>query len=125
MTLVIGYHEVNDSAHWLASPKREEIFGPLGITVRTFLDPANPNRAAVLADVPDMAAFQAVTQSSGALGFESLTDMRLVPQPDARHAMATQAVVNIRPLPGSTTETQRATRHSVRCGCLCQDRSKE
>jgi len=63
MTLVIGYHEVDDSAHWLASPKREEVFGPLGITVRTFLDPENPNRAAVLADVPDMAAFQAVMQS--------------------------------------------------------------
>ena len=57
------YHEIDDSAHWLASPKREEIFGPLGITVRTFLDPENPNRAAVLADVPDMAAFQAVMQS--------------------------------------------------------------
>jgi hypothetical protein len=63
MTLVIGYHEIDDSAHWLASPKREEVFGPLGITVRTFLDPENPNRAAVLADVPDMAAFQAVMQS--------------------------------------------------------------
>jgi hypothetical protein len=63
MTLVIGYHEIDDSAHWLASPKREEIFGPLGVTVRTFLDPENPNRAAVLADVPDMAAFQAVMQS--------------------------------------------------------------
>jgi len=63
MTLVIGYHEIDDSAHWLASPKREEVFGPLGITVRTFLDPENPNRAAVLADVPDMAAFEAVMQS--------------------------------------------------------------
>jgi hypothetical protein len=52
---VIGYHEIDDSAHWLASPKREQVFGPLGITVRTFLDPENPNRAAVLADVPDMA----------------------------------------------------------------------
>jgi hypothetical protein len=63
MTLVIGYHEIDDSAHWLASGKREEVFGPLGITVRTFLDPENPNRAAVLADVPDMAAFQAVMES--------------------------------------------------------------
>jgi len=63
MTLVIGYHEIDDSAHWLASPKREEVFGPLGITVRTFLDPENPNRAAVLADVPDMAAFEEVMQS--------------------------------------------------------------
>jgi len=66
MPLVIAYHEIDDSAHWLASPKREEIFGPMGISVRTFLDPQNPNRAAVLADVPDMAAFQAVMQSQDA-----------------------------------------------------------
>ena len=72
MTLVIGYHEIDDSANWLASPKREEIFGPLGITVRTFLDRENPNRAAVLADVPDMAAFQAVMQSQA--GADAMAD---------------------------------------------------
>lgn len=66
MTMVIGYHEINDSKHWLASPKREELLGPLGISVRTFLDPQNPNRAAVLCDVPDMAAFQSAMQSQAA-----------------------------------------------------------
>jgi hypothetical protein len=66
MTTVIAYHEIDDSEHWLASPKREEIFGPLGITHRTFLDPENPERAAVLAEVPDMDAFQAVMQSQDA-----------------------------------------------------------
>ena len=64
MTTLIAYHEVDDSKHWLASPKREEVFGPLGITFRMFLDPTNPNRAAVLCEVPDMAAFQAVMQSA-------------------------------------------------------------
>lgn len=63
MTTIIGYHEVDDREHWLASPKRDEIFGSLGITHRTFVDPENPNRAAVLAEVPDMAAFQAMMQS--------------------------------------------------------------
>jgi len=63
MTMVIGYHEIDDSAHWLASPKREEILGGSGIGVRTFLDPERPNRAAVLLDVPDMDAFQALMQS--------------------------------------------------------------
>ncbi len=63
MPTIIGYHEIDDSEHWLASPKREELFGPLGITHRTFLDPENPHRAAVLADVPDMAAFQAMMES--------------------------------------------------------------
>lgn len=63
MTTVIAYHEVDDREHWLASPKREEVFGPLGITHRTFLDPENPNRAAILAEIPDMDAFQAMMQS--------------------------------------------------------------
>lgn len=68
MTMVIAYHEIDDSEHWLASPKREELFGPMGISVRTFLDRENPNRAAVLADVPDMDAFQALMQSQEAAG---------------------------------------------------------
>ncbi len=28
MPTVIGYHDVKDTEHWLASPKREEFFGP-------------------------------------------------------------------------------------------------
>ncbi|MGD0167379.1 MAG: hypothetical protein ABSC51_08830 [Gaiellaceae bacterium] len=64
MPLVIGYHEVKDRKHWLASPKREELFGPLGVTgIRTFVDPQNPNRAAVLMDVPDMDAVMAAMQT--------------------------------------------------------------
>jgi hypothetical protein len=63
MALVIGYHEVDDSSHWLASTKREELLGATGIDIKTFLDPQNPNRAAVLFDVPDMDAFQALLQS--------------------------------------------------------------
>jgi hypothetical protein len=66
ITTLIAYHEVNDSEHWLASTKREELFGPLGISFRTFLDPENPTRAALLIDVPDMAAFQAFMQSDAA-----------------------------------------------------------
>jgi hypothetical protein len=66
MPMVIAYHEIDDRDHWLASPKREEFFGPLGISVRTFLHPGNPNRAAVLADVPDMATFRTAMQSQEA-----------------------------------------------------------
>jgi hypothetical protein len=29
MPTVIGYHEVKDTKHWLASPMREKFFGPL------------------------------------------------------------------------------------------------
>jgi hypothetical protein len=55
---------VNDKDHWLASPKREEFFGPLGVTnIRTFVDPQNPNHFALLMDVPDMDAFTAAMQT--------------------------------------------------------------
>jgi hypothetical protein len=66
VTTVIAVHAIEDSEHWLASPKREELFGPLGISVRTFLDPENPTRAAVMLEVPDMAAFQAFMRSDAA-----------------------------------------------------------
>jgi hypothetical protein len=63
MTMVIAYHEIDDSEHWLASSNREKVFGPLGISVQTFLDPENTNRAAVLLDVPDMDKLQTLMQS--------------------------------------------------------------
>ena len=57
MPTVIAYHDVKDKDHWLASPKREEFFGPLGVTnIRTFLDPNNPTRVGLVMDVPDMEA---------------------------------------------------------------------
>jgi hypothetical protein len=64
---VIAHHDVTDTAHWLASPKREEFFGPLGVTnIRTFVDPQNPSHVAVLRDVPDMDAVMAAMQTDGA-----------------------------------------------------------
>jgi hypothetical protein len=63
MTTLIAFHEVDDVDHWLRSPKREEIFGPLGITVRTFVDPEKTNRVGLIAEIPDMAAFQAMMAS--------------------------------------------------------------
>ena len=67
MPTVIGHHDVKDKDHWLASPKREEFFGPLGVTnIRTFVDPQNPTRVAVLMDVPDMDAVMAAMQTEAA-----------------------------------------------------------
>jgi hypothetical protein len=55
MPTVIAHHNVTDKDHWLASPKREEVFGPLGVTnIRTFVDPQDPTRVALLMDVADM-----------------------------------------------------------------------
>jgi hypothetical protein len=64
---VIAHHDVKDTKHWLASPKREEVFGPLGVTnIRTFVDPENPTRVAVLMDVADMDALMAAMQTEEA-----------------------------------------------------------
>jgi hypothetical protein len=55
MPTVIAHHNVKDKDHWLASPRREEVLGPLGVTnIRTFIDPENPARVALLMDVADM-----------------------------------------------------------------------
>jgi hypothetical protein len=61
-TLMI-FHEVDDVDHWLSSATREETFGPLGITTRTFIDPDNAHRVGLIAEIPDMDAFQAIMQS--------------------------------------------------------------
>jgi hypothetical protein len=64
MPTVIAYHDVKDTKHWLASPKRAEVMAPLGITnIRTFVDPQNPTRVGVLLDVPDMDAVMAAMQT--------------------------------------------------------------
>ncbi len=66
MATVIAFHEVDDVQHWLAAPTREAVFGPLGISVRTFVDPEASNRVGLILEVPDMAAFQEVMASDAA-----------------------------------------------------------
>jgi hypothetical protein len=68
MPTIIGHHNITKGAkHWLTSPKRKELFGPLGVTnIRTFVDPQNPTRVAVLMDVPDIDAFKAAMQTKAA-----------------------------------------------------------
>ena len=67
MPTIFAYHDVNDTDHWLASPKREEFFGPLGVTnIRTFVDPTNRTRVGVLMDVPDMDAVTAALETAEA-----------------------------------------------------------
>ena len=64
MPTIIGHHDVKDTQHWLTSPRREEFFGPLGVTnIRTFVDPQNPTRVGVLMDIPDMDAVMAALQT--------------------------------------------------------------
>jgi hypothetical protein len=79
MPTVIGYHDVKDEDHWLASPKREEFFGPLGVTnIRTFVDPQNPTRVGLLMDVPDMDAVKAAMETEAAA--EAMAHDGVVPE---------------------------------------------
>jgi hypothetical protein len=67
MPTVFGHHDVKDTDQWLASPKREEFLGPLGVTnIRTFVDPSNRTRVGVLMDVPDLDAVMAAMQTKEA-----------------------------------------------------------
>jgi hypothetical protein len=67
MPTVIGHHDVKDQKHWLASPKRKEVFEPLGVTnIRTFINPQNPTQVAVLMDVADLDVLMGAMQSEEA-----------------------------------------------------------
>ena len=66
MSTHVIFHEVHDVEHWLQSPKREEVFGPLGITLRTFRDPQGSNRVGLVAEIPNMTAFKEFMQTDAA-----------------------------------------------------------
>ena len=67
MPTVMAYHDVKDKDHWLASLKREEFFGPLGVTnIRTFVDPENSTRVGLVMDVADMDAVMAAMETQPA-----------------------------------------------------------
>jgi hypothetical protein len=66
MATYVITHEVDDVENWLSSPTREEVFGPMGVSVRTFRDPEGSNRTALIAEIPDMEAFQEFMKSDAA-----------------------------------------------------------
>ena len=66
MATYLAFHEVDDVDHWLSSPKREEVFGPLGITTRPFRDPQGSKRVRMIVEIPDFAAFEALMQTEPA-----------------------------------------------------------
>jgi len=63
---VVATHEVDDVAHWLASPKRKEVFADVATNITTFVHPSEPNRVALSLEVSDMAAFEKVMKSEAA-----------------------------------------------------------
>jgi hypothetical protein len=67
MPTVIAHHDVDDTERWIASPKRAEFFGTLGITnIRTFTNPQKPTQVGLLIDVPDLDALLAALSSEEA-----------------------------------------------------------
>ena len=66
MATYVITHEVDDVEHWLRSPKREEVFAPMGITIRTFRDPDGSKTTALIAEISDIEAFQEVMKSEAA-----------------------------------------------------------
>lgn len=63
MSKLVVTHVVDDVAHWLASPKRHEVFAVL-TNIVTFFDASDPHKVAVSADVADMATYEAVMKSA-------------------------------------------------------------
>jgi hypothetical protein len=82
MPTVIGHHDVKDTEHWLASPKRDEVFGPLGITnIRTFVSPDDPKKVAVLMDIRDLDAvvsFMQTQEAADAMAYDGVLPETLV-----------------------------------------------
>lgn len=66
MPTLLVFHEVDDVDHWLASSKREELFGPMGITARTFRDTQGSNRVGLIVEAPDVAVWERALQSAEA-----------------------------------------------------------
>lgn len=75
-TTVVIHHEVDDVDHWLSSSRREEVFGHLGGTARTFVDPQKTNRVGLIVEVPDLGAFQEFMQSEVAADAMSFDGVR-------------------------------------------------
>jgi hypothetical protein len=63
MPKVIATHKVKDVDQWLTSTERDTLFGPIGVSFTTFVDPEQSNLVGLLLDVPDMEIFKSVMQS--------------------------------------------------------------
>lgn len=61
-TLMIT-HDVDDVELWLTSPRREELLGPLGISVRPCVDADRSNHVGLVVEAPDVDTLQRVLAS--------------------------------------------------------------
>ncbi len=63
MPKLVATHEVDDVAHWLASPKRAEVFAGVATNLTTYVLPGDSNRVALTMDVEDMDALDTMMKS--------------------------------------------------------------
>ncbi len=63
MPKLVATHEVDDVAHWLASPKRAEVFAGIATNLTTYVLPGDSNRVALTMDVEDMDALDTMMKS--------------------------------------------------------------
>ncbi len=66
MPTIVVLHDVDNVDHWLSSTKREELFGPLGITARTFRGAEGSNSVGLVVDTPDLATWEQALQGDAA-----------------------------------------------------------
>jgi hypothetical protein len=64
MPTIIVTHDVTDTDHWLSSPKREELLPSLGASnLRTFVNPQDRTKVALVMDVADLDVLFAVLEN--------------------------------------------------------------
>jgi hypothetical protein len=66
MSTILVTHEVEDVDHWLTSPRREDALGPLGYTIRTFVDPTDAHRVSLIVEGPGLATFEQFMKTDAA-----------------------------------------------------------
>jgi hypothetical protein len=63
MPKLIATHDVDDVAHWLASPKRAEVFAGIATNLQTYVLPGGGKKVALSMEVADMGALEAMLKS--------------------------------------------------------------
>ena len=64
MPKIVVTHEVDDVAHWLSSPKRDEVFAGIATDMQTYVLPGDSNKVALSMYVADMDAMDAMMKST-------------------------------------------------------------
>jgi hypothetical protein len=63
MPKLIATHDVDDVAHWLASPKRAEVFTGIATNLHTYVLPGGGKKVAVSMEVANLDALDAMLKS--------------------------------------------------------------